>query len=288
VIIAGTSPPLLIVAAALLALWHRARLAHWLFDMYPELAIALGEVPRGGLAIFFEKITRWAYRRCDLVVALDKDMAERLARFNISSEVIAPWVFETLISQAVTATDALPPTKCTWLYSGNLGRAHEWQTLLDAQSLLERRSLPWKLVFQGGGPSWPLAQQRARELGLGNCEWKPYVEERELRESLLRTEVLTVTQRPETRGLLWPSKLGLVTTLPRRILWIGPADGAIARELSSFPQAGIFSPGQADEIADWLTSAPAPVASFKKRDAATVRQGSLEKWTNLLEKLRPA
>ena len=282
VVISATSPPLLVVIAALVALRHRARHAHWLFDMYPELAIALGEIPRGGVARFFETITRWAYRRTDLVVELDADMAKRLRSYGVHAEIIPPWVFAALLAQ-LQAPVADSAQSRTWLYSGNLGRAHEWETLLEAQSILEKRGSPWRLVFQGGGPSWAPAQARAKELGLQNCEWKTYVPESELRDSLLRAEVLAVTQRPETQGLLWPSKLGLISSLPRRILWVGPAEGAIAQELRAYPHAGVFPPGKADEIASWIEAAPS--VSFQPRDALAARDGALKKWAGALSGL---
>ena len=88
-----------------------------------------------------------------------------------------------------------------WLYSGNLGRAHEWETLLEAQQLLEKRGANWSLIFQGGGPSRPLAEARARELCLKNCSWKDYVPEAELQDSLRAAKVLIVTQSAANTGL---------------------------------------------------------------------------------------
>lgn len=286
VVVSATSPPLLAVVATLIAKRHRARHAHWLFDMYPELAIELGEIKSGLLARFFKRITVWALRKTELVVALDDDMAQRLQRDGIFSEIIPPWVLAALMPRALEAPVHSPQTN-VWLYSGNLGRAHEWKTLLETQSLLEKRGSPLRLVFQGGGPSWKLAQERAKELHLQNCEWKPYAAESDLHRALLKTDVLIATQRPETQGLLWPSKLALITALPRRILWIGPTDGAIARNLRALPQAGIFQPGQAQEIAQWLEAGRAENdAVFRTRDAAAARETSLGKWIALLEKLR--
>jgi colanic acid biosynthesis glycosyl transferase WcaI len=61
-----------------------------------------------------------------------------------------------------------------------------------------------------------------------------------------------VTQRPETRGLLWPSKLALLERLPRSILWVGPTDGDIARRLVARGGAGVFAPGDATGVAAWV------------------------------------
>ncbi len=276
VVISGTSPPCLLVVATLVALRHRARSIHWIMDLYPEIAVALGELRDGFLARVISKMMGWAYRRCARVVALDSDMAERLRRHGIEAEIVRPWVFRSVLGQRESAAPVEP---WAWVYSGNLGRAHEWATLLEAQAILERRACGIRLLFQGGGPSWPAAQARAKALGLEDCEWRPYVAEEELRASLLRAECCVVTQLPVAQGLLWPSKLGLLLTLPRPILWVGPVDGAIARELRALPHTGVFAPGQAGEIADWLEALRASERTFAAIpafDAEAHRARSLE------------
>ena len=145
-----------------------------------------------------------------------------------------------------------PSAQWTWLYSGNLGRAHEWHALLDAQKQLEERGLPIRLVFQGDGASRALAIAYAEQQGLRGCEWKGYVGEEELLSSLMDAHLLVVTQRPETRGLLWPSKLALLERLPRPVLFIGPPDGAIAERLRRRGNAGVFAPDQAQAVAGWI------------------------------------
>ena len=182
-VVSATSPPMLVVMAALVSKLRRARHYHWLFDMYPELATALGEIPEGAMARLFSAATRWAYRSADCVVALDEDMAARLKGYGVTARIIPPWVCSSLIgARAAEPLDGPPhgSDECVWLYSGNLGRAHEWKTLLDAQRLIEASGAPWRLVFQGGGPAWPAAQEYARRVGLTRCDWRPYVPEEQL------------------------------------------------------------------------------------------------------------
>lgn len=294
-VVSATSPPLLVIAAALIARLRGARHFHWLFDMYPELAVALGEIPAGFVARLCSAGARWAYRRADSVVALDQDMAGRLAGYRV--RIIPPWVFQSLITARASQPLAPPVGSAgerVWLYSGNLGRAHEWRTLLDAQSLLENASgaIRWRLVFQGGGPSWPAAREYAEQLGLKRCDWIPYVPEAQLPASLLAADLLVVTQKPETCGLLWPSKLALVTSLPRPILWVGPTDRSIARDLASLPQAGIFAPGDAAGVAGWISAgahdgphASPHASSYAVRDPEAVRAAGIREWVRIVQGL---
>ena len=283
VVIAGSSPPCLSFVAGLVALWHRAAAVHWIMDLYPEIAVELGEISDGVLARNVTRAMGWAYRRAAHVVVLDEDMAARLRKYGVEPAIVRPWLFASVLARPVPTIE--PSAPWTWVYSGNLGRAHEWETLLAAQAIIEQRDAEVRLLFQGGGPSWPGARARAEMLGLKRCDWQPYVDEAELPASLLRAQVCAVTQIPATRGCLWPSKLGLVLTLPRPILWIGPTDGAIARELREVPHAGVFQSGDAEAVANWLLEKKTrthPIAADALTDPRAARKSALNAWHELL------
>jgi colanic acid biosynthesis glycosyl transferase WcaI len=286
VVVSGTSPPCLAVFADRIARAHRARHLHWAMDVYPEIAVALGEVRGGSL---LARITGWmmgrAYRRCAAVIALDEDMAAVVRHHRIEPECIRPWVFRALLDQIPTLPQ--PPRKhdgqWIWLYSGNLGRAHEFETLLQAQKAIEVRDPSVRLVFQGGGPAWQKAQERARDLGLARCDFRDYVPEESLVGSLLGSDTLVVTQRPETQGLLWPSKLGLVGALPRPVLFVGPINGAIARNLQPLAHAGIFAPGDVSGVADWViaqSKATGPITTTI--DPIAHRAKAIAEWVGMM------
>ena len=283
VVVAGSSPPCLSFVAGLIACWHRAAAVHWIMDLYPEIAVALNEISDGALARNAARVMGWAYRRAARVVVLDEDMAARVRKYGVEPAIVRPWLFASVLARPIPAIE--PAAPWTWIYSGNLGRAHEWETLLAAQALIEERDAEARLLFQGGGPSWPAAQARAAVLGLKRCEWQPYVEEAELPASLLRARVCAVTQLPAAQGCLWPSKLGLVLTLPRPILWIGPTDGVIARELRGIAHAGVFAPGDAAAAADWLLVQKARETSVRQEALANGRadrESALARWHELL------
>lgn len=285
VVLSASSPPCLLLVAAVIAWWHRAKSVHWIMDLYPEIAVALGEIRDGGLSRILGGMMRRVYRSAAAVVVLDEDMEKRVAPSGAKLVLIRPWVFSSVL-EVLARTPEQTPAAWAWLYSGNLGRAHEWETLLNAQQILERRKVGIRLLFQGGGPSRPVAEARAREMGLQDCHWAGYLDEAELPASLLRARVLAVTQRPAAQGLLWPSKLGLILSLPRPILWIGPTEGAIAGLLRSHPAAGIFAPGDPEGVADWLIAQKGDSLPVSRAlDPAMHRKTALAAWETLLERL---
>lgn len=287
VVIYASSPPCLPVVATFVSLWHRARAFHWIMDLYPEIAVALGEVPSGFIAKAVACLMGWCYRRCEKVVVLDADMAECLRPYGVEPGIIGPWIFED--EPPLLTAPVEPYSQWTWIYSGNLGRGHEWETLLQAQAILEQRSPDIRLLFQGGGPQWTAARQRANELGLQRCEWRPYVERDELRKSLLRAHCCIGTQLAAVKGMLWPSKLGVLLSLPRPLLWIGPSGGSTARQLGSRPYTGVFAAGQAAEVADWLLALSQQQPRFASKDlfdAPAQRRQALADWCALVESRR--
>lgn len=258
-IVCLSDPTGLPVTARVLASLKGARLAHWAMDIYPQVAIALGAVRPGWITRVIGSAMGLAYRNCDLLVALDVDMAAELRRASgRAAKVLPPWppAVPPPAPGAGAEIDAVSPTR-RWLYSGNLGRAHEFETLLEAQKILEADGAPWELHFQGGGPGRRVAEERAVQLGLKRCYWSGYAPDDQLVEALLEADVLVATQKPETRGLLWPSKLALMKHLGVPIAWIGPTGGAVAESLRHLDlAAGIFEPGQAETLAAWLRQLP--------------------------------
>ena len=286
VVIAGSSPPCLSFVAGLIACRHRAAAVHWIMDLYPEIAVALGEISDGALARNAARAMGWAYRRAERVVVLDEDMAARVRQYGVEPEIVRPWLFASVLARPIPVV--APTSPWTWIYSGTLGRAHEWETLLAAQAIIEERDAEVRLLLQGGGPSWPAARERAAAMGLKRCDWRPYVEEAELPASLLRAQACAVTQISSTQGCLWPSKLGLVLTLPRPILWIGPKDGAIARELRGLAHAGVFEPGDAASVAEWLLARKQRGGTIPREalaDAPAQRAAAMAQWHEVFSAL---
>jgi hypothetical protein len=287
VILAFSSPACLVVAAAALSLWHHVTLLHWALDLYPDLAIHLGALRPSPFSGFLRWLMRRSYHRCATVVTLDPDMQRYLKeQYDVESEIITPW--PPAVSQiALTTTTA----DWIWLYSGNLGRAHEWRALIDAQRILEKNALPVTLVFQGGGPAKNAAQEASRDLQ--RCHWKEYAPQDELLSSLLQSRILIVTQKTATQGQLWPSKLALVQLLPVPILWVGPTEGFTPGALRKSPQNGVFDPAQAPEIAEWIeekfrSGKPTPINTreiISKIKAA--RSQGLDKWEKIISRLSP-
>jgi hypothetical protein len=294
IILCLTDPPALVFTMKCLSFLRGAKLVHWPMDVYPQIAVALGALKSSSVLYkLIHAASSWAIRESAAVVSLDDDMRRALALPDASA-IIPPWVSPGIV---IPEHPPFPDeAKLTWLYSGNLGRAHDFETLLRAQQILEKAEAPFELVFQGGGACQPAAQALAKELGLRSCRWQGYADDGKLVASLLAAQVVIATQREETRGLLWPSKLAVLQALPRPIVWIGAPGGAIAQSLHTRPGlTGLFAPGDAAPLAQWLLShaedfraaGRRPVSPQVIRDElTTAREKSIEAWHQLLGQMR--
>ena len=258
VVLCLTDPPFLLLTARVVATFHRAKFVHWVMDLYPDLAVELDEFPRS-LGAILGQAMKSTYGSCDAIVGLDGAMADRLRpHVSIAPAVVAPWVQQSLDPLLEAGYEIRRPAnnsdRLVWLYSGNLGRSHEFKPLLRIQAELESRGVPATLVFQGRGAAIPMAQDFAEELGVVHCEFRDYAPEDQFVSSLLEADLLVATLRKELGGMLWPSKLALMRKLDRPILWIGPR-GDLADEMESRNPASLgILPEQWAVAPDWISS----------------------------------
>ena len=122
-------------------------------------------------------------------------------------------------------------------YSGNLGRAHEYETILDAIARLEAAPAPpdgqrvvWLLI--GGGALYRQFEAEAGRRGLASVRFAPYQPRERLAESLSASDVHLVSLRPDMEGLVVPSKYYGIAAAGRPAIFIGDGDGEIARSLA--------------------------------------------------------
>jgi hypothetical protein len=278
-----TSPACLAATGGMIARMMGAKHFHWAMDLYPEAGIRLGELREGALTRLLTRLMRRAYQKAQRVVVLDEDMRDHLLRtYGVEAAIMEPFPPDVVW----TPPERTPGEPKRWLYSGNLGRAHEIDVLLQVQKKLEEGGTAAELVLQGQGAQFGASQEAARALGLRRVQWRPPAPAERLGQSLLEADALVVTRKPAMKGLLLPSKLMLAELSGRPILWIGDTDGFTARRLKKAGH-GVFASGEIDAIAAWLRqaldpNAPPPAAP---RPSSAQREQGIETWNALLREM---
>lgn len=272
-VVAMTDPPLLAATIAPLAARRGVRLIPWLQDIYPEIATThFG--PLGGLLLAPLRAKRdAAWRAAATCVTLGEDMAHRIAQRGIAKGkivIIPNWAPRELDEPA--PPDAVAERRRAWnaegkfvvAYSGNLGRVHEFDTVLGAaRHLSDRPEIVFLLI--GRGARLEAVARAARAQGLGNIRLLPPEPRDRLAGALAAADAHLVTLRPEYASLVYPSKLAGVLAAGRPVLFVGPSGGDIPRLLKTRACGAAFAPGDAAGLADTIVrwqGSPEAVRAF--------------------------
>lgn len=267
VVVANTDPPMLSVIAGPIASWRGATLVNWLQDIFPEVAEALG-VGRGRLShlayAFMRYLRNRSLRSAAMNVVLGEHMANKLACLGVAPArvlIIPNWADGELIKPQEHSSNTLRKAwglegKFVVGYSGNLGRAHEYRTLLHAIERLGRElsssvqaaangidldaqrdeavlsRLVW--LFIGGGALYLEFEAEVRRRKLPSVIFKPYQPREYLAKSLSVADVHQVSLRPELEGFIVPSKVYGIAAAGRPTVFIGDQDGEVARLISKY------------------------------------------------------
>jgi glycosyltransferase involved in cell wall biosynthesis len=305
ILVLMTDPPLLSIPLAVIARWRKALLVNWLQDLYPEVAVALG-VPllAGRLGHAMAYLRDRSLQAARVNVAIGELMAARLPAGN--SVCIPNWADdEAIVPQSLRAVDL----RAEWGlgarfvvgYSGNLGRAHECETLLQAAVLLKERA-DIAFLFIGGGHHVQDLAGRAQALGLSErFVFQPYQARERLGLSLNAPDVHWLSLRPELEGLIVPSKFYGIAAAGKPLIAVGALDGEIARIIGEHQCGAAVASGDAAGFARIILQLAADTDSGQGIDEGIgermgeraralidrrfARRLSFARWADLLDEL---
>jgi glycosyltransferase involved in cell wall biosynthesis len=230
-LVAQTNPPLAIVLVGLVARLRRCPLVIIAQDMYPEVLFAHGMInPRLLPARALSAMFRAAYRRASAVVSLGPRMTERLIEKGVSRNRIFPisnWATGSCSIVRGDGNSLLDEWRLrgrfVLLYSGNLGAAHDFDTLIRGFARARELVPELRLVIIGAGSKIAEARRLASALELdAYVTWKPFVPFALLPQTFGIADLGVVTLLPGFDGLVVPSKLlgNMARAIPT--LYIGP------------------------------------------------------------------
>ena len=304
VVVAKTDPPLLSVTLASVAAWRGALLMNWLQDVFPEVAVTLapGLLPKWLLVPLLSLRDR-SLRSAAMNIVLSDGMRAHVHARGVDLErtpIIPNW--------ADTKTLRPRPTAASFTrrrlglmdrfvigYSGNFGRAHEFDTLITAAKLLADDPR-FAFLMTGGGARSKHLHEAVAQARLNNFHFQGYQPSELLTDSMAAADIHLVSLLPALEGLIVPSKIYGILAAGRPALFIGDPAGDIATMLRKHT-CGIVAP-----VGDGATMAaelrrlradPLRLAALGEnaRRLALSRHSSEHaamEWLALLERLAPA
>ena len=132
-------------------------------------------------------------------------------------------------------------------YSGNLGRAHEFDTLLRAMEHLNDEE-EIQFLFIGGGAQMQALKDTAVDRHLNHLMFKPYQPREQLSESLGVPDLHLVVLRPELEGFIVPSKIYGILAAGKPTVFIGDPLGEIPRILRESDAGVVVETGDVETL----------------------------------------
>lgn len=233
VVVTLTTPPLISLIGSFLHRWRGSRHFIWEMDVYPDVATDVDYFPRGG---WIDQLTGWladySRHRCESILALGPCMEARLVARGIAADKIR--IAENWSDSAVIEPQAMQQRGClSLLYSGNLGLAHDIETLKGSMEELKGDSR-FQFVFAGGGTHRKELEKWCSERGIWDVEFRSYSNRSSLGVRLGSADIGLVTQHTRCLGSVVPSKIYGLMAAARPILFIGPGASTVAQVIGRF------------------------------------------------------
>ncbi|UUO13795.1 glycosyltransferase family 4 protein [Dolichospermum heterosporum] len=255
-----SAPPFLSIAGYLTHLFLKSAYVCLIYDLYPDIAIALGVVShKHWLAKVWWAINRQIWQKSTGIIVLSPAMKERVVAIcpEVADKVsvIHNWGDPELIVPIAKEKNWFAKQHnldsiFTILYSGNMGRCHDTDTILATAKQLQDEEI--QFVCIGGGPKRESFIQDVKRLGLKNFLFLPYQEKSVLPYSLTACDLSLVSVQLGLESLVAPSKLYPALAAGRPIAAICPKDSYL-RQLITDGQFGIsIDNGDSDSLSKFI------------------------------------
>lgn len=203
-LVVATSPPLPVAAAGwALAFLRRARFVMDVRDLWPDAAVALGELSKPWMIRAAALLERFLYRRAHLITVVTRGFAEEIAAKGIAREKLhwspngtLPELFSPELVDPELRDRLGLGERFTVTFAGLFGIAQGMDFLLDlAASYRDDPEIVF--LFVGDGPLRKDLEARAESESLGNVIFHPQVPLDEAARYLNASDLLLVPLRAD-------------------------------------------------------------------------------------------
>lgn len=260
VLLVTTAPPFLPIVAYLANLLFKLPYVCIIYDLYPDIAIALGVVSkRSWLVKFWRTLNRLVWQNSKAIVVLSPAMKQQVLAHcpdivdKIS--VIHSWANPELIVPITKQENWFAwkhnlIEKFTVLYSGNMGRCHDIDTILEAAKELQHE--PIQFVCIGGGAKRDELILEVKKLGLNNFTFLPYQDKKILPYSLTACDLSLVSVDAISESLVVPSKLYSALAAGRPLAVICSPYSYLRQLIAEANCGGTFDNGDGHGLAQFI------------------------------------
>lgn len=260
VLLLTTAPPFLPIIGYLANKFFKLPYVCLVYDLYPDVAVELNVVSHHHwLVKMWNIVNNHIWIKSQKIIVLSPSMKNRMIAKcpHIKDKITvihnwadANWIVpiakqDNWFAQSFNLIDQF-----TVLYSGNMGRCHDMDTILETAKLLDKE--PILFVFIGNGAKRKAFEAQIRQLGLNNCRFLPYQDKQNLPYSLTAGDLSLVSISAGMEGLVAPSKLYSALAAGRPVAAICEPQSYLQGIVTEAQCGQAFSNGDAAGLAEFI------------------------------------
>lgn len=287
VILVVTNPPLLPMLAALVCWLRRARYLLLIHDLYPEILVVCGVIaPDSWIARMVDKVNRIVFRGAERIIVLGRDMERRIlgkiAGVDKRIVVIPNWGETGTIYPTDRTRNPLLhrlgiETKFVIQYSGNMGRSHGIEDLVEAADRL-RDDPSSHFLFIGWGAKRRWLERECHGRELRNVTLLPNQRRDDLTESLNACDIAAISFISGMSGISVPSRMYNVLAAGKPLLAITDADSELAMVVREEDIGWVVPPGEITQVLEAIREARSDPDRLREM-GARARRAAENKYT---------
>lgn len=233
VVLSLTTPPYVGLWVRAAANLRKARHAHWVMDVYPDVLGAHGWLKADGAPMrLLRSLSRLQHTGAALVLGLGPVQS---ARVSTEGAQPVPWVPLWSVTDEPPTVAAVeleragrgwPAGALVLMYAGHLGRGHTVGEFLEAARRLGTSGPLW--AFGGAGPRAAEVADFVRAHAATRVQTFPYVPRARLAQTLAAADVHLASIRGSWQGLIVPSKVQAAFGAARPVILVAGRDNEAA------------------------------------------------------------
>lgn len=259
-ILLTSEPPFLYIVGYLLNLLFNTSYICLIYDLYPDAVVEFGIAKTSSPIVhFWNWVNRAVWKRAEAIIVLSETMRSRVLmntpsvadKISIIHNWSDPnWIKPIPKSENPFASEHNLQNDFVVLYSGNMGRCHDLETIMDAAEVL--REEPIKFMFIGAGPKRSECEERAKRSQLNNCIFLPYQDKKVLPYSLTACDLSLVSVGEGMEGVVAPSKFYSALAAGRPIAAICESHSYLRQLIADANCGSAFLPGDSIGLAAFI------------------------------------
>ncbi len=252
VVFVVTNPPTLPFVGSLICKVRKNALVLRIEDVYPEAMIAAGITrPRSFIVRIIDRVHKWLYQHAAAIVVLGYDMKALVERKTVASmnniSVIPNWADVQQIRPLPRGSNPLLQQlgledKFVLQYSGNMGRTHDLEILLEVATQL-RPVENLHFLFIGSGAKAPYVRRIQALRKLINVTVLPPLEREQLAVSLNACDIAVISFVSGMAGVSVPSRMYNILAAGKPILAIADKESELSRVIEESKLGWVVPPG---------------------------------------------